>query len=405
MRVFEKARLRRLTDGFLYPVTFLIDEHIIWFQTVEVNGLFTYDRNTGEVSFVCEIPDEDKQQGALFGEMVKIGDKLILAPHKAKRIGIYDIKGGVYTAIDFNTTSGELPFFLCEAYGNQVFFFPFRSSEMLALDIEEKSIRKLSVPAQLFDTEQLDHELPYFFRYDKCVVGTKVYLPYGNSNKIAEFDMTTCEFKMYCLADDSYKIDSICYDGFSFWLGEHDRPVIIKWNKENNNMIIYDDNQFCIQDKENGFHTAAYCEGTAYFWHYSDRLVEINTSTGQWKMIPLSSGKSSMPHNYSTMQVQADQVLAFTSPDKNGYMIDSRTGRITKFKLKMPSEREDDLKRIEYWKNKRIDFLGEREEYKLEDYLDLISHLDILEGTAAAALKQKRETCGMAGRDILEATL
>jgi hypothetical protein len=168
-------------------------DNYIYFCHNECNALFAVDLNNENTNFLGSFPDEALHRRNLYRNPLPYGNKLLFCPNSADSIGIYAPQSGEISTFQLPILAKPLAkgiankFIGFAVFGNSVFFFGYRYSGILELNLV---------------TMEFSRHLEKFYFHNYLCAGNKAYLVANKFTKIIEFSF---ESKLFNIIDPPIK--------------------------------------------------------------------------------------------------------------------------------------------------------------------------------------------------------
>lgn len=235
-------------DRYILFGKYAIDENKLWFVSQDCTALFTLDLRNNTIQNIHALPGENIDDLNQYCSLVKINNKLIIAPACASNIIEYDIHTDT-----FKTTA------LCELanYMKQYRLKNFKFSDIITYKSYAffigygypAIVRYDSVSGNCdYYTDWFEEIKQYISKPDDfllgsgCISNTKdnvVFLPFLQKNIILEFDMNTGTSKIHFVGNEKNRYVGIASDGKDYWIIPYGNGSITRWNKETGKTIEY----------------------------------------------------------------------------------------------------------------------------------------------------------------------
>lgn len=204
------------------------------------NLLFSIDVQDGTLELTDIIPGQDIRQDIICGHMTVYNGKLILTPHKTRKIWLYDLSSKTRDTIDIvekENSYGLSGIFQSYTYHNSLFLIGGGYPAIIRLDMESKSCDYIEKPYQDMIRRHPDIDFLYF-RLHGVHLENDLFLASCLDNYVLKFDMETTEYQWFKIGDDHYVFSEMTWDGTSFWLSPRLNCDIVKWDGKEKTEII-----------------------------------------------------------------------------------------------------------------------------------------------------------------------
>lgn len=216
----------------------------IYFFSYEVNGLFKIDMKKEECKYIDSLKKYDNKI-RLFGDLIYVNGKIILAPMLADDFVIYDLEERTAKYIpvekcDKNYCS-ECKFFAVIHHGIDVYFIGCHYPAIVKLNLLTEKV--------VYYTDWLKNVIGEgyaFFRRDYHIENEKILLACSWTNQILSFDMKSGECAFLEIGSKKRKYAGIISSGKNYWLTPLCDNIVVKWDSINSNY-----NEIAIQKDVN----------------------------------------------------------------------------------------------------------------------------------------------------------
>lgn len=202
------------------------EDGMAWFYAMNCNGLFCWDVEAGEFTYLDSIPNLPSRIFRKYSRTVKMGEVLILLPDTANNIATYDLEKKKVQLYPLERT-GER--FLVQNYFVQddtIFFLSKTEKAMFEFHKDKPTnVKRYNIVTGY--NEEIGEEA--------VRVGDNIYIPCSNRNSVYEFNIVTKQVIEHVVAGVEGGFCTICHDGEFFWLTGICKKIV-RWNmveKEN----------------------------------------------------------------------------------------------------------------------------------------------------------------------------
>ncbi len=353
----------------------------------DFNLLFSINVQSGTISLIDSVPDENIMTSFLCGFMTFWNNKLIFAPSATKKIWLYDLTSMHWDCL----TTKELEhcieiggFQQIHVHNNRLFFVGRGYPAILSLDLENKSLEYIETPYKDMIARHPQNDYQYFGHYGVKIENT-LFLVSFIDNYVLKFNLDTLQYNWIKIGSDSQLYVGITWDGNNFWISPRSGSDIVKWDGRDNIK------QFPLPEslKKHSEYTWGACyDGKQVilpaFSHDNTILIDITNDT---------------------MQIQKQQYAMFSQLD-NGMIVSQTTDgnlsvqngdSVHTYKLTVDTDQLND-----FYKKKNLPvFKGQNLYY--EGAKNSISSLESFLALTKSASEHKPATEGQIGKAIWEA--
>lgn len=221
-----------------------------WYFSMQFNGLFHLDLQTGIATPLGKVPNEEDFKDRLYSSMHYFENKLFLIPFSAEAIGVYDIDNNEFLKINVCADEKRPDYYDANykwqgsvLYENKIIMFGLTHSAIGILDCQTM---KFNTNQKWIDCYEKEYgyikKTKYDFYFEKNVVLADgcMYVTLGFSNKIMK----------YSLLNDDAKFISVGNEGDIFYnlIKVSDFFVLTRKNS-NEGIIILDPINNVIEDR------------------------------------------------------------------------------------------------------------------------------------------------------------
>lgn len=213
----------------LWTLGVCLVEEELWFTSVEFNGMFRADMNTGKIEFVSQIDGFDRKQKFGFSCIIKIENSLYLCPFYANSICRYDLQNNKTQIYPL-----ELEMAPCvnraDCFGDKIYMFSDSLHLIIAFNIKNGKITYFNENSNWkynFDKacDIVCLEESFYFVEGCKIIRTDLWF-----KKIADYDISE-----YSGGED---IMTIAFYKENFWM-LCGKERLISWNKMSGEICCY----------------------------------------------------------------------------------------------------------------------------------------------------------------------
>lgn len=232
---------KKKNRGFFSVHSFFKENDNVFFVPIDedyfAHDLYKLNIECGSIQKVMTFPgSSDDIWGCYFG-IKKVQNKIILMPHNAEDIYVYDIKKKLGMKIflpDFKI--GKRMFNEAVEYNEKLFLVPRCYPAILSIDVQSMEIceyRECIEPFLLEDKNEQMFNWAYFQKEEY------LYLASCNDSRIIIFNMKDYSYEIKKIGDYPYGYYRMIYDGEYFWLAAYKINHIVRWNEHSGDTREY----------------------------------------------------------------------------------------------------------------------------------------------------------------------
>jgi hypothetical protein len=260
-----------------------------WFTAANYNGLFRMADDCKKIENIDIFENEPLLKKGLYGEIVEYDEKLVFTPKSANQIAIYDRVSEKMSYIPFKVSftsenvnyGNEIKFFSGVRYKKYVYFFGYIYPAIIKVCMHTGEVSYITEWINDSNLINIDHKYGYF-QTSKIVNGDMVLLPFTNTNAVMEFDMKTGKSKIYTIEKSKSGFMGMTFDGQAYWLITRETGTIIKWYKETNTVMEYNNIPTNIKSRGCKFYRILYLKNKIWlFAHFANMNLVIKSDTDE----------------------------------------------------------------------------------------------------------------------------
>lgn len=211
----------------------LVDNTLI-FIAKNINIVFSFDINTGEIRVLDSIPEENIFAERLGAKIVYWKNELIFAPMEAEKIWIYDLEKHEWRGIfrkhmGYGSHVSEM--FQAVLNGDKLIIIGSNYPAIISLNLQTEEVDYIEQPyARLREKQKQLGDC--YFRCDYVRKNEYLYLASCLENLVLKFNMETYQYEWIEVGNATNRYVGITWDGENFWLAPRTNGTIVKWNEE-----------------------------------------------------------------------------------------------------------------------------------------------------------------------------
>ncbi|MHB8065200.1 MAG: CDP-glycerol glycerophosphotransferase family protein [Ruminiclostridium sp.] len=223
----------------------IIEKDIIYFFAWNFNALVKYDIQNERCEILGVAPNEPLGGKLLFNGIMKIENRIFLAPSCSKNIKIFDLNTKEFRTIvldeihNMDEKSRVCGFSNIVKHKHKLYFIPSKYKAIVCLDYITDELTYFNGWYQ--ELLKRNIEVNDILFKDNCIVDEILYLPLCISNIVLSFNMNTGESTFYEVGNKNNRYACIEFDGEDFWLLPRKAGAVVKWNAKKNITIEYSD--------------------------------------------------------------------------------------------------------------------------------------------------------------------
>lgn len=206
----------------------------------DINLIFSIDLQDGTLELTDIIPQQDIRQNVICGHMTAYNGKLILTPHRTRKVWIYDLSSKDWDSIEIiekENSYGLSGIYQSYIYNNNIFLIGGGYPAIIRLDIENKSCDYIESPYKDMISRHTDIDF-FYFRLHGVQLENNLFLASCLDNYILKFDMETEKYQWIKIGSDNCAYSEITWDGSNFWLAPRLNCDIVKWDGKEKTEIL-----------------------------------------------------------------------------------------------------------------------------------------------------------------------
>lgn len=199
--------------------------------------LYRLDMGSGELRKELTFPGSPEEAESCYCGIRKIRNKLVLIPHNAEDIYIYDIERKQASKIVLSESVGKLPLFDKAAeYGGKLFLLPKNYPAIVRIDLETGEVREHKECVEAFLPKGDETRM---FTWAYHVKGPLAYMASCNASQMLIFNLEDGSHAVKKIGEYPYGYGHMIYDGDYFWLGAIGMNRVIRWDEESGDAREY----------------------------------------------------------------------------------------------------------------------------------------------------------------------
>lgn len=302
----------------------------ICFFASHFNAICSINVETGDLNIEYKISDVGFDKRFLVANISMIDDKVICVPCNAKKIYIIDFCSKNEIAIDIHKSREvfQQGYYNACLNNGYFYFFPFSESEILELDLNQRSIKKINVKEKYESIFGCDYE--YFSNSGFYVFENRMYMIMRNSATIIEFDFLSKNTYFYDMKGTSpIYVHLIGYGQYLYILGSDGQIYVWSIKKYGLEKTI---KSILNKDVNERYKHSLKYDKYIYIFQYvmSKEFIRIDVESARAEILSIKDFfefKNSGEDLYIYM-VNDDEKFYFLSSKHLLYIVDCKTNRI-----------------------------------------------------------------------------
>ena len=162
-----------------------------------------------------------------------VGNKIILAPHCARDVAVYDIGTKNMSFFELESRNTSSYYRNIAAYGDKVFLLPaLQGSDILVLD-NLRCIRRIKLANWNGNIKKSESTSEY------VIQGRYLWVTAHYSSQVLKLDMETEKYELIAIGKDSIGYTGIALDGECLWLAESNTGAFVRYDTCNGNTLKF----------------------------------------------------------------------------------------------------------------------------------------------------------------------
>jgi len=203
----------------------------------EYNGIFVKGKDWSDIRHKGYLDWLDKWRDAPYCSMLKVENRIYLAPYATAYCAYIDLDTGEIAQMPLHDVGKWLWVRGMEAYEGKVFYLLGNSDMISEYDPDTRTwaehcdgIRELKAKAK---------ERIYEDGFACVSDGRYLWVIATYTNYILRLDMANGEHQLCQVGEEGYGYSGIADDGNTLWLAEVHSGMVIQWNKETSETVVY----------------------------------------------------------------------------------------------------------------------------------------------------------------------
>lgn len=268
-----------------------IYEQNMWFSAIEINALCKKNLQTNEIKIVSPIPNEGASRALHIG-ILNYKDKLVLIPHLAKYVSIYNISNNSFSQLEISRHiyngihPGWYDFKLFGLFGNCLFLLSSLTAQIIKINLD--SLQFYIIPISEFARRSINYNYcNKIFTDDIVIKDSRFYTPILKTNMVMEFNMENSEYCFHRIGHDTCRLSSIASmkNNNDIYLIDTDENKILRWNIKDKKGYIDSTLETDCGDKLDIFCSVILNNKLAIINRFSDYITIYNINTKTYKKV------------------------------------------------------------------------------------------------------------------------
>ena len=219
---------------------FILKNGIIYFSTLNYNGLYTYDLKNEKLNFIAHFPNERIDKRHIHGATVCVNQKVYFIPMNGCYIGVYDIKKNKVYNIALNKIPQEIysKFYGAIVRENKIILIPCRVHYIVEIDVITEEITYYEEWFKLLNLEKDCNEM--LVKNAFYIINEKLYLGFLLKSFLIEISLIDYSVKKIEIEGMGGFVDlSYDEDKNQIWLLRYKSNEILSYNISNKKTETY----------------------------------------------------------------------------------------------------------------------------------------------------------------------
>lgn len=294
-----------------------------WFSDSRFNVVCKISKPGWEMEYIGSVPGEKGYSftGALYLQIVRVGDHLYFTPHTAKAIAVYSLKDRCFSTIPFEVGEEVMAprhFSRAIVYENNVFFTPYSYPAILCLDTETGAITYYNdwvKPLQ----QRIGSVKSTYFLAPVCT-GDSIMLAACGTNAVVEFDLKRRSSRLHFVGRSNYCFNGICFDSENYWLAPRYNTPVLKWNPKTNSVTEIPILDSDSDDAKLYFNSIVYSDGRVWLLPLlAEHAIKIDVHTNEATIADIFDAPTGLcdikyaGQRYVFSQVCGESIVAYSA--------------------------------------------------------------------------------------------
>lgn len=249
------------------------------------NQLYRMNLDSGKLEKVMTFPGSVYNIGGAYYGIKRIKNKIVLVPHNAEDIYIYDLDREQGIKIILSESKSKVSTMMFDEaveYKGELFLLPRCYPAIVKLNLQSLEIsefRECIKPFLLDDTTKQMFNWAFFKKEQY------LYLASCNDSRILIFNMQDGNYEIKKIGNYPYGYSRMIYDGQYFWLGGYKTNHIVRWEEDSGEVKEY---TYPIEQEPMNEYTyysslLDYKDEIIVCYAFSINIVFINKKTGEYR--------------------------------------------------------------------------------------------------------------------------
>ena len=272
-------------DHLMFNTFYQEGDHLFFVPTNTGMGrdLYQMGLEDGEIKKVMTFPGTPENMWGCYYGIRKVKDKILLSPHNAEDIYVYDLKKGQAVKLVLSQAKGRMMLFdETVEYQGKIFLLPRCYPAIVGVDMESLEVREYKECVEPFLREDAAEQMFHWAFWTK---GRYLYLAAVYESKILIFDMEDGSYRIKTIGDYPYGYYRMLYDGEYFWFGAFGKNSVVRWDEETG-----DTREYLYPIEQEPLNKGVYCaslydrnDEILAFYAFSYTCVAIDKRTGMYR--------------------------------------------------------------------------------------------------------------------------
>lgn len=207
------------------------DNKTIWIFSDDYNGLFKYDLENDELTFVKSNPYEKIQASQLYNGAEYYNGNIFFFPICAKGIGVYNINNNKFEIVDIPNRNGIIYYNIVKIAPAKILLYPIiNSNYAYVLDMNNKKIQLKELNYGQYSELIMENRLIL----GSAIIEKKAYFVFANTKFILEYDWGKnkisvseifCDSRLFSSISKNEKMYCINSEGTTIYIIDNNKVV------------------------------------------------------------------------------------------------------------------------------------------------------------------------------------
>lgn len=328
---------------------FCMADKNMYFMSGDFSCLCNYNIFNKQLQLKCITDNEKFDQERLYGDMIKIDNKIVAAPMNSNKIFIYDIISNKESYINLDNSQFS-NFNRLIKIDDNIYFIPTYYQGIIKYNVKNNKYEILNKWVEEFNRLS-DNKEGFFTMFAAIAIDKSICIASAKSNIIMEYNTLSNTYEFYRVGDKDENYWDMAYDGESCWLIPNDGKQIIKWNYNTKKIIKINNYPNEFNRVNNAFLRIIKCgKYMVLIPKLGNYILKIDINNNKISKVPVALGynegeRKSSIYKWSSNYVMAKEcddthIYAVTSFDNSLLKINVISGEFEKVEIRLNEEKK-----------------------------------------------------------------